>query len=482
MKSILFVLMCVIVSLAGPLEVIDIGFGHITSFLAPILFFNIFDTIPFIVLVLISGGVFFTFRYGFAHFKLFGHAFAVVRGKFDDPNDQGQISHFKALTSALSATVGIGNIAGVAVAISAGGPGAIFWMWVTAFFGISMKFTSCTLAQIYRSIDGKGQVLGGPMVYIKEGFKNNFPRVGLFLSGLFAVFTIMGSFGGGNLFQVNQTYELLSGQIPILKDYPLVVGIVLAMLVGFVIIGGIARIGEVTSRLVPTMCGFYVLVCLYIILTHITQVPYILGLIFSEAFNGNAVFGGLLGVIIQGIKRASFSNEAGLGSAAIAHSAAKTKEPVREGVVAMLGPFIDTHIVCTMTAITLLITGVYQDPSLSGKGAQMTAEAFRTAGSWLPLMLTIATCVFAYSTIISWAYYGQTATKYLFKSSAVKVYQIIYVSVVVFGPLLSLKNVIEFSDLMLLSMAFPNIIGMVLLSGIVKEKLLDYIARFKATH
>lgn len=439
--------------------------------------------LPLILIVMTSGGLFFTFKYGFINIRLFRHAFDVIRGKFDKQDHQGEISHFQALTSALSATVGIGNIGGVAIAISLGGPGVVLWLWVVAFFGMSMKFSSCTLAQQYRQVDSDGNVIGGPMVYLAKGFAEVLPKfsgVGNLLSVMFAVFTIIASFGGGNLFQGNQTFELIASQLPWASDLGWLVGLILATLIGVVIIGGIKRIGEVTSKMVPLMCFLYCSSCLYIIATHADQTLTVLGSIFTEAFSPDAIWaGGFLGVLIQGMRRASFSNEAGIGSAAIAHAAAKTDQPVREGVVAMLGPFIDTHIVCTMTALTILVTGAHLDPLLAGKGATITAKAFNEAGSLMPTFLTIASVVFAYSTAISWYYYGEKASQYLFGKSKIIFYQIAYVCVAALGPVLELNQVIDFSDIMLLSMAFPNIIGMMFLSGKVKQMIAPYIELVK---
>jgi AGCS family alanine or glycine:cation symporter len=461
-------------------------FGAIAGFMAKFLFFPVplgFMELPALLLLMLLGGIFFTFRFGFINVRLFVHSIACIRGQYDNPDDRGEISHFQALTAALSATVGLGNIAGVAVAIGAGGPGVVFWMWIVAFFGMSMKFTSCTFAQLYRQVDQHGRVLGGPMVYLKQGFKERFPKLaglGVFLGALFAVCTICGSIGGGNLFQANQTYELLSGEFSFLSN-PWVVGVLMATCAAVVIIGGIRRIGEVTSKLVPLMCAFYCLTCIIIIVANIGDVPAMLASIFTEAFNPkSAAVGGFAGVLMNGIKRASFSNEAGLGSAAIAHSAARTEEPVREGAVAMIGPFIDTHVVCTMTALTLLITGVYTDPEVAGKGAAMTAAAFATLNPIMPKLLAIAACIFAFSTVISWSYYGEKASEYLLGRRAITVYRFVYVLCVVVGPVLTLGNLIDFCDLMILSMALPNIIGMVCLSGKLSEMSKDYLRRLDA--
>lgn len=464
---------------------IDQFFGWIVgNIFAPVLFYEIFG-IPLIIMVLVSGGIFFSTRYRYINIRLFRHAIDVVRGRYDDPNDPGEISHFKALTAALAATVGLGNIAGVAVAISWGGPGAIFWMWLTAFFGMSMKFSSCTLAQVYRNVDADGHVMGGPMVYLKKGMEECVPRLawlGAIFGPLFAVLTIMASFGGGNMFQSNQTYAV-ARIIFNLEDHPIfapIFGVCIAALVGIVIIGGIKRIGDVTSKLVPAMCIGYIAICSYIVFANFSQVPAMFTDIITQAFNPDAAFGGFIGVLVQGMKRAAFSNEAGLGSAAIAHAAAKTKEPIREGLVAMLGPFIDTIIVCTMTALTILITGAHLRADDKNVGISITVDAFSSVSPYLTWFLALAVFVFAYSTLISWSYYGERATEFLVGKKGIGPYRVAYVLVAILGPMLSLASVVDFADMMLLSMAFPNIIGMVFLSGKVKAMKKDYIKRLKA--
>ncbi|MDX1563815.1 MAG: alanine/glycine:cation symporter family protein, partial [Phycisphaeraceae bacterium] len=465
--------------------------------------------------------LFFTFRFGFLNLRLFKHSIAVIRGKFDKPEDTGEISHFQALTSALSATVGLGNIAGVAVAISTGGPGALMWMWLIAFFGMSTKFASCSLAQVYRRVDENGHVLGGPMVYLSDGFKDLYPSMaglGKVFAVVFAVFTVFAAFGGGNMFQANQTYAIINSQFMeppkkaaaekidqkvaageldkkkaeslkeevLAESVPLQlgIGIVMAFLVGLVLIGGIRRIGQVTSKIVPLMCAFYCVVCIVIILMNASEIPSIFGSIFSHALNGQALFGGFLGILVMGAKRAAFSNEAGLGSAAIAHSAAKTDEPIREGVVAMIGPFIDTIVVCTMTALAILMTQTHLDdgvPYEQMQGVAITAKAFEVSlGGAVPYILTLAVFVFAYSTLISWSYYGERAIEYLFGKKGIMPYRLVYVFVIILGPVLSLGNVIEFADMMLLSMAFPNIIGLIILSPKLAELTRDYVGRLRS--
>ena len=464
-------------------------FASINGQYAKFLFWEVpLIKLPLILFIMVTGGIYFTFRYGFLNLTMYKHAIHVVKGDYDHPDHEGEITHFQALTSALSATVGLGNIAGVAVAIYAGGPGAIFWLWLVAFFGMCMKFSSCTFAQLYRMKDSKGEMLGGPMVYLKEGLaERGHPFLGKLLGGFFAVMTILASFGGGNLFQANQTYEIIKMQFPAANA--LVVGLSLAFLSAIVLLGGIKRIASVTSKLVPFMCVFYVIACLAIIFANYEMIPNMFAQIFIQAFTPEAAYGGFIGVMIQGVKRASFSNEAGLGSAAIAHSAAKTDEPVREGLVAMIGPSIDTHLVCTMTALAILISGANTDPQWATDGGnlvgvKMTALAFSTLGSWMPYVLTLAIAIFAYSTVISWSYYGERATEYLFGNKlggkAILIYKIIYVLIIIIGPLLSVQNVVDFADLMLLSMAFPNILGMMYMSKTVKDKVTDYVNRYKS--
>ncbi len=460
-----------------------------------VLYFKVFKTdhawnngeqvgLPLIVVVLVIGGLFFTFRYGFINVRLFRHSIQVIRGKFDKPEDRGEVSHFQALTSALSATVGLGNIAGVAIAGSVGGPGAECWMWFTAFFGMSMKFTSCTFAHLYRRVHDDGRVMGGPMVYLDEGMKELSPwlaPIGKIFAVVFAVLVVLAAFGAGNMFQVNQTASLIDhtffdgdGSVAV----KIGIGLIMAILAGAVLIGGIPRIGEVTARLVPLMCLFYCGVCLTIILMNVTEVPRVFAEIITSAFNPGAMFGGFVGVLVQGMRRAAFSNEAGLGSAAIAHAAARTEEPVREGVVAMMGPFIDTIVVCSMTALTILITGAHLETGM--EGVQITAVAFSQLGLFADYGLCLAVFIFAYSTMIAWGYYGERGVEYLFGLRAILPYRVLYVLTIVIGPLLSLAAVLDFGDKLLLALAFPNIIGMMIISKKVKTMTDDYLRRLKA--
>ena len=465
---------------------LDAAFGSIVAAMAGVLFADLGTKIPLIIWVLVLGGIFYSFYFGWISLRGFRHSIDVIRGRYDDPNDPGEISHFQALTSALSATIGLGNIAGVAIAVSLGGPGAVFWMLLTALFGMSSKLASCTLAVMHRKIHPDGRISGGPMYYLEHGLANKgLKSLGRVFAILFAIFAIGGSLGGGNMFQVNQTIEILTTVSPAVGDYNWAFGILFAVLVALVIIGGIKRIGRVTSRIVPIMCLLYVAASLVIILSHIGQVPAMIATIFREAFSPQALYGGFLGVLIVGVKRAAFSNEAGLGSAAFAHAAAKTNEPAREGMVAMIGPFIDTIVICLMTALVCMITGVYTDPQFQASegfivGAKMTSAAF---DSFLPgarYVLAIGVMLFAYSTMISWSYYGERAWEYLFGSNFTLIYRVIFVVFVVFGSVVTLKNVLDFTDMLILSMAFPNIIGGIILSPQIKACLQEYWGRLQS--
>ncbi|MCL4113283.1 UNVERIFIED_CONTAM: hypothetical protein GTU68_007613 [Idotea baltica] len=423
---------------------------------------------------------------GFINIRGFKHAVHVTMGKYDDPNDIGEVTHFQALTSALSATVGLGNIAGVAIAVGTGGPGAIFWMIAAGLFGMTSKFVECTLAQMYRKVGNDGRISGGPMRYLKDGLAEmGLGPLGSILAVMFTVLCIGGSFGGGCAFQVRQSLDLLQERVDFFQTFPWVYGVAMAVMVGIVIIGGIKRIGATAEKIVPAMCVIYVLTALAIILMNYDKIGMAFSEIFSKAFTGNAAFGGFMGVMVIGIKRAAFSNEAGVGSAAIAHSAAKTEFPVREGIVALMGPFIDTIVICTMTGLVIVITGAYNDPAnkalIEGdQGAQLTSVAFGSAVAWFPWVLTIAATLFAYSTIISWSYYGERCWTHLFGDGSSIWYKLLFLVFVVLGSIVTATNVLQFSDLMILSMAFPNVLGCVLLSGKVRAKLVDYWSKYQA--
>ena len=436
-------------------------------------------SVPLVVAWLVLGAVFFTLRMAFINLRGFAHAVVVTTGAYDNPDDPGEISHFKALSSALSATVGLGNIAGVAIAVAVGGPGAIPWMIIAGFLGMSSKFTECTLGQMYRTVDEKGHVSGGPMRYLDAGLAEmGMPGLGKVLAIVFALMCIGGSLGGGNMFQANQSYAAVAEVVPLFAEYDWAYGLILAVCVGMVILGGIKRIGAAAGMIVPLMCGIYVLAGLYILIIHADKVGGAFGIMLSGAFSPEAGFGGVLGALIQGFRRAAFSNEAGIGSASIAHSAAATDEPVREGIVALLEPFIDTIIVCTMTGLVVVITGAYEQNT--GDGVLMTSAAFGSVLSWFPLVLSFAVVMFAFSTMISWSYYGERCATYLFGQAASLPYKIVFLICVVLGSVFKLGNVLDFSDLMVLGMAFPNILGVVLLSGKVKVKLDDYMGRLNS--
>lgn len=439
--------------------------------------------IPFIVVWLVLGAIFFTVRMRFINAKGLKHAVDLVKGKYDDPKAcTGEVSHFQALTTALSATVGLGNIAGVAVAISLGGPGATFWMIIAGLIGMSSKFVECTLGVKYRKVNEEGEVSGGPMYYLTEGLKKkNMGGLGKVLAVIFAILCIGGSFGGGNMFQSNQAFAQLSSEFPSIQGMGLLFGFVLALLVGIVIVGGIKSIAKVTDKIVPFMAGLYVLFSLIIIGMNFANVGDVFYEIYNGAFNSPAIKGGVIGVLIVGFQRAAFSNEAGVGSASIAHSASKTDEPVSEGIVALLEPFIDTVVVCTMTALVLVFTG-YADGSTNLEGAELTSAAFGSVFPWFTYVLVIAIFLFAFSTMISWSYYGMKAWAYLFGNSkkAENIYKVIFLCFIMVGSSAELGAVLDFSDLMILGMAFPNILGLVILSKEVKLDMISYFARVKS--
>ncbi|MEL7222298.1 MAG: alanine/glycine:cation symporter family protein, partial [Bacteroidota bacterium] len=437
-------------------------FSPITATIEKIIFFTVTIgdfTIPFVLIWLILGAIVFSIYMGFVQFSAFRHALDVVRGKYDDPNDQGEVSHFQALTAALSGTVGVGNIAGVALAVGIGGAGATFWMILAGLLGMASKFTEVSLGLMYRNINEDGSVSGGPMYYLDKGLKEkggNWGILGKVLAVLFAIACIGGSFGGGNMVQINQaTNQLITvtgGDASFLNGQGWIFGLIMAVLIGITIIGGIKSIVKVTDKIVPFMVGIYILGALIVLGAHVTEIPAAFGTIIDGAFNADALYGGIIGVLIQGFRRAAFSNEAGIGSASIAHSAAKTDEPISEGVVALLEPFIDTVVICTMTALVIVIT------NYGGNGAEwafnglndesiaqidVTSAAFASVMSWFPVVLSIAVILFALSTMVSWSYYGLKAWTYLFGESKTNeiIYQILFCVFVVIGSAISAKAV-----------------------------------------
>lgn len=442
-------------------------------------------SIPFIVVWLVLGATFFTIYLGFINFRGFKLAIQHVAGKYDKKEQKGEVSHFQALTTALSATVGLGNIAGVAIAIAIGGPGATFWMIVAGLLGMSTKFVECTLGVKYRTMNKEGVVSGGPMYYMNKAFKKrNIGGLGKVLAAIFAILIIGGSLGGGNMFQANQAFAQLSSMAPEISSYGALFGVVLAILVGVVVLGGIKSIAKVTDKIVPFMALLYVLTAFIIILMNIKNTGEAFSLIFHGAFSASALKGGVIGVMIVGFQRAAFSNEAGVGSASVAHSAVKTDEPVTEGLVSLLEPFIDTVVICTMTALVIIFTGFYTNPE-GLSGVELTSAAFGSVFSWFPYLLVIAIMLFAFSTMISWSYYGLNGFKYLFggiiKNEKIlrNVYYAIFLSFIVIGSASSLGAVIDFSDMMILSMAFPNIFALYVLSKEVKTDLKTYLKKIK---
>jgi AGCS family alanine or glycine:cation symporter len=447
-----------------------------------IVFWDDSVSVPVVVLWLILGAVYCTLRFEFINLRGFRHAVDCVRGHYSSPDDPGEISHFQALAAALSATVGLGNIAGVGVAVGLGGPGAIFWMVLAGVLGMSSKFAECTLGQKYRHISPEGRVSGGPMYYLRDGLAElGWVRTGKVMAAAFAVLCIGGTFGAGNMFQANQSASQMAHIFSFFEGRlgALVFGGTLALAVGIVIIGGIRRIGRVAASLVPFMVAAYVLCGLWILASNAGQIWSGFATIVNGAFTPEATYGGFVGVLIQGFRRAAFSNEAGVGSAPIAHSAAITREPVREGFVALLEPFIDTVVVCTMTGLVIVVTGAYAAPD-AGEGILMTSWAFATAFPWFPIVLAFVASLFAFSTMISWSYYGERAWSYLFGEGSTIVYKVVFLAFAWFGAVSALDQVVEFSDLALFGMAFPNLAGVVILSGVIKRELDSYVERLRA--
>ncbi len=503
-------------------QVIDEKFGNATGWFVEAIFYQIpfTDTISvyWVLFPLIIGAIYFTIYFNFINFSGFVTSINIVRGKYDDlegrennkvekgktsfiddednpdtirvEGHDGEVSHFQALTAALSATVGLGNIAGVAIAVSIGGAGATFWMIIAGFLGMASKFVECTLGVKYRDIAEDGTVYGGPMYYLTKGLKSKgMGGLGKVLAVLFAIFVIGGSFGGGNMFQVNQAFQLVEnitgGEQSFLHGYGWAFGLVMAILVGIVIIGGIKKIAKVTDKIVPFMVAIYVAAALYVIFSNFSMIGSAFAAIWNGAFSPEGIAGGAVGVLIQGFRRAAFSNEAGIGSASIAHSAVKTKYAASEGMVALLEPFIDTVVVCTMTAVVLIITGFVDPlnpPANDAQAILLTSSAFESSISWFPYVLTVAVVLFAFSSMISWSYYGFQGWTYLFGRSkrTEYTYKVIFCIFVIIGAAASLGSVIGFSDAMVFAMMVPNMVGLILLAPKVKEELKKYMEAIKS--
>ena len=449
-----------------------------------------------------GSAAFFTIYFLFPNIRYFGTAINVVRGKYDEvekddtPSQDGEVSHFQALTTAVSGTVGNGNIAGVALAIALGGPGATFWMIVCGLMGMSLKFVECTLGVYYRDVDENGVVYGGPMYYLSKGLKEKgFSTLGKVSAILFAIFCVGGSFGGGNAAQANQAAIVLKDLLGFESTFSgAMIGIVLAIVVGIIIIGGIKRIASVTEKVVPFMALLYIVACLYILLINFSFIDDAFALIIREAFNPTAIgVGGVIGVLMIGFKRAAFSNEAGVGSASIAHSAVKTKYAASEGLVALLEPFIDTVVICTLTALVIITfnsTGTFAYGGESGgvlidgvmyEGAGITSKAFAEYIPFSDIFLTIAVVLFAVSTMISWSYYGLQSWKYLFGRGQLSdlTYKLLFLLFVIIGSAASMNSIWAFSDAMIFAMVFPNMVGLYLLFPVVKKQLSKYLEAIK---
>lgn len=483
---------------------IDEAFKPVSDFFSEIVFFQV-GGYPFVIFLLVGSALFFTIYFGFPNIRYFWTSINVVRGKYDDvdknnsDSKDGEVSHFQALATAVSGTVGNGNIAGVALAIALGGPGATFWMIICGLLGMSTKFVECTLGVHYRDVDENGVVYGGPMYYLSKGLKSKgFVTLGKVSAVLFAIFCIGGSFGGGNAAQSNQAAIVLKDLFGYDSTFAgAMIGIILAFFVGIIIIGGIKRIASVTEKIVPFMALLYILACIYILGVNFSFIDDAISLIIKEAFNPTAIsVGGFIGVLMVGFKRAAFSNEAGAGSASIAHSAVKTKYSASEGLVSLLEPFIDTVVICTMTALVIIIfnsTGafVYGGDGMGGggviidgvmyEGAGITSKAFAEYIPYSGVLLTIAVVLFAVSTMISWSYYGLQSWKYLFGRSKVAdmTYKVLFLIFVVIGAAASMNSIWAFSDAMIFAMVFPNMIGLFFLFPIVKEQLNKYLEAIK---
>ncbi len=472
-------------SYAGIDEEINAATAPVANIIKQIVFFKIpvFGAeLPMVVLWLITGAAFFTFYMGFINIRGFKHAIQLIRGDYSDPQSHGEISHFQALSTAISGTVGIGNIGGVAVAVTVGGAGATFWLIIAGFLGMSTKFVECTLGVKYRNEFSDCHVSGGPMYYLKQGFADRgMAGFGKFMGSFYAIGIFIGALGIGNMFQSNQAYVQLN-QVTggALDGYGWLVGLVMATIVFAVIIGGIKSIAKVAEKIVPFMAVFYCLFAITVIIMNADVIPQAISNIFTGAFTGEGVTGGALGAMIIGFQRAVFSNEAGIGSASIAHSAVKTNEPVTEGIVSLLEPFIDTIVICTITAL-VIGTAQVADPAFANgaEGVAMTSAAFEREFSWFPVPLAFAAVLFAFSTMIAWSYYGLKGWTYLFGESALSQlnYKVIFCIFVVLGCVVQLGPILDISDALVFLICVPNILGLYFFAPMVKREMKSYFAR-----
>ncbi|MEL6861623.1 MAG: alanine/glycine:cation symporter family protein [Pseudomonadota bacterium] len=463
----------------------------VTDALSSFIFYDVTiagSDVPLIVCWLIAGACFFTAYLGFINIRGFGHAVNVVRGKYSNPDSEGEITHFQALTAAVSGTVGIGNIAGVAITVSIGGPGAIFWLIVAGLVGMTTKLVECTLGVKYRQVNADGSVSGGPMYYLRAGLAaRGLPSLGKFLGLFYAISIIIGCLGIGNMFQSNQAYvqllQVTGGEAGPLNGNGWMVGIGLAVLVALIIMGGIKSIASVTSRLVPFMVVLYIVGALAVIALNAANLPAAISSIFTGAFTPSGAFGGVLGIMIIGFQRAAFSNEAGIGSAAIAHAAVATDEPMSEGFVGLLEPFIDTVVICTLTGLVIITTFPPETfVSSDLKGIELTTAAFESKIAWSPIPLSIAAILFAFSTMLAWAYYGTRAWTYVFGEGRGKehTFSLIFCAFIVIGAAVKLEAILDFADALIFVMAIPNLIGLYILAPEIKRDLTAYLDQIEA--
>lgn len=469
-------------------EKIDLAMAPISQAAAQVIFYQIDiygQSVPLILLWLVCASLFFTVYLGFINFRYFRYALRLLfeKPKSDKKDKTGQINRFQALSTSVSGTVGLGNIGGVAIAISIGGPGAMIWMILVGLIGMSTKFAEISLAVKYRHRNEEGKFSGGPMYYLKEGFaERGFPKLGWVLGAFFCVCCIAGAFGGGNMFQVNQSFQqfvsVTGGEQSFMYDKGWIFGLIVAGLVAAVIIGGIKSIANVASKIVPFMAGIYFLCAFCIIIAHATHIPEAMVVIFKSAFGLEAAAGGFIGALIQGVRRAAFSNEAGLGSASIAHAAVKTDHHVSQGFVAMLEPFIDTVVICTLTALVIVISGVYVGGS-GVEGVELTSRAFEQTFAWFPYVLALSVFLFAFSTMIAWSYYGLKSFTYLFgETQKMEItFKVMFCAATVIGGAASLSNIIDFMDAAIFAMTIPNIIGLYVMAPQLKRELKDYISK-----
>ena len=452
-------------------------FTMVVGWLSAVLFYDI-GGFPFIVLWLVVAACFFTLYLKGVNFRLFKHALQVVSGKFDKHGDTGEVSHLQALFSALSATVGLGSIAGISVGVAIGGPGAIFWVVVAGLLGMATKFAEVTLSMCYRKVDANGKIYGGPFQYIEGGMRDiGLSKAGRVVAIVFAMFCLGGAMGGGNMFQSNQAVKIMTDTFAPLKDFGWAVSLAFTALVSFALLGSIKRIAKVADVVVPLKGILYLIFAAVVVAVNIDQLPHALSLIFNEAFTGDAAKGGFIGMIAIAFKRGSFANEAGLGSAPIAHATARTEEPVREAAVALIEPLF-AALIGLLTGLVVIISGAYVGAP-NEDGVLIASRAFASVSSWFPIMLAINVLVFAYSTAIGWSYYGEIAWSYLFGRKAIKLYQLLFCTATFFGGIMHFGIVLDFSDLLVLGMSLPNIVVLYLLRGRIKQEMKSYIVRYK---